>query len=118
MDMPEPIIVIETPSFLRDSKDLLDDDEREALVTFLAYNPKAGDVIVGTGGIRKIRWAREYEGKSGGFRVVYYYYSNEIPLFALNVFTKNEKANLSKAEKNELKKLTTILVDNYKGKKK
>ncbi|MDR2897659.1 MAG: type II toxin-antitoxin system RelE/ParE family toxin [Spirochaetaceae bacterium] len=118
--MVEPIIVIETPSFLRDCKDLLDDDEREALVAFLAYKPKAGDVIVGTGGIRKVRWARESEGKSGGFRVIYYYHSNEIPLFALNVFAKNEKANVTKAERNELKKLSSMLKDTYKpkGKKK
>ncbi|GHV37722.1 hypothetical protein AGMMS49546_06410 [Spirochaetia bacterium] len=60
----EPIAVIETPSFLRDGKKLLDDDEREALVNYLAYNPTAGDLIKGTGGIRKVRWAREDEGKS------------------------------------------------------
>ncbi len=73
-------------------------------------------MIVGTGGIRKFRWARESEGKSGGFRVIYYYHSNEIPLFALNIFAKNEKGNLTKVEKNELKKLTDILRNTYKPK--
>jgi hypothetical protein len=112
----EPVTVIETPSFLRDSKGLLDDDEREALIAYLAYNPRAGSIVVGTGGIRKVRWARENEGKSGGYRVVYFYHSEEVPLFALNVFAKNEKANLTKEERNDLKKLTAVLVKNYGGK--
>jgi hypothetical protein len=116
MNVTEPVTVIETPSFLRDGKKLLDNDEREALVHYLAYNPNAGVLISGTGGIRKIRWAREDEGKSGGFRVIYFFYSENIPLFALNVFAKNEKENISKAERNELKKLTDILLKNYKTK--
>jgi hypothetical protein len=114
----EPVTVIETPSFLRDSKGLLDDDEREALVAYLAYNPKVGRIVVGTGGIRKVRWARESEGKSGGYRVVYFYHSEEAPLFALNVFAKNEKTNLTQEERNDLKKLTAVLVANYRGEKK
>jgi hypothetical protein len=74
--------------------------------------------MVGTGGIRKARWARENEGKSGGYRVVYFYHSKEVPLFALNVFAKNEKANLTKEERNDLKKLTAVLVEIYRGKEK
>jgi hypothetical protein len=114
MSVTEPVTVIETPSFLQDGKKLLDDDEREALVYYLAYNPNAGVLVRGTGGIRKVRWARESEGKSGGFRVIYFFHSAEVPLFALNVFSKNEKENISKAERNELKKLTGTLVENYK----
>jgi hypothetical protein len=114
----EPITVIETPSFLRDSKGLLDDDEREALVGYLAYNPRVGRIVVGTGGIRKVRWARENEGKSGGYRVVYFHHSEEVPLFTLNVFAKNEKMNLTKEERNSLKKLTAVLVENYRRKEK
>jgi hypothetical protein len=114
MSMAEPVTVIETPSFLRDGKKLLDDDEREALINYLAYNPTAGDLVKGTGGIRKVRWAREDGGKSGGYRVIYFFHSDDIPLFALNVFAKNEKANISHDERNELRKLTAILVKNYK----
>ena len=108
-----PVTVIETPSFLRDSKKLLDDDERTALVNHLAYNPLVGNLISGAGGIRKVRWARENEGKSGGFRVIYFYHSENIPLFVLNIFSKNEKASISQAERNELKTLTALLVENY-----
>ena len=68
----------------------------------------------GTGGVRKLRWAKEGGGKSGGVRVIYYYHNEDIPLFMLSLFGKNEKANLSKAECNVLNKLTKILADNYR----
>lgn len=110
-----PITVIETPSFIRDARNVMDDTERQQLISFLAFNPTAGDILEGTGGIRKVRWAREGGGKSGGFRVVYFFHNMDIPLFALNIFAKNEKANVSKAERNELKKMSTLLVDAYKG---
>jgi len=67
----------------------------------------------GTGGIRKLRWAREDTGKSGAYRIIYFFHSEEMPLFALNVFAKNEKANLSNAERNELKQLAGLLVEQY-----
>jgi hypothetical protein len=114
----EPVTVIETPSFLRDAKKVLSDAEREKLVNYLAYNPKAGVLIKGTGGIRKIRWAGKDTGKSGGLRIIYFFQSGEIPLFLLNVFAKNEKENISQADRNELKKLSSILIDSYKNKEK
>jgi hypothetical protein len=107
------LTVVETPSFLRDAKKLLDDEEREAIVNYLSSSPNAGVLIQGTGGIRKIRWAREDSGKSGAYRVVYFFHSTEIPLFLLNIFAKNEKANISQAERNELKRLTGLLVKQY-----
>ena len=113
--MSPPITVIETPSFLRDAKNLLDDAEQEELILFLAYNPTAGNVLKGTGGVRKIRWAREGGGKSGGFRVIYFFHSSEIPLFALAIFAKNEKSNISQLERNTLKGLAAELVNQYKG---
>jgi hypothetical protein len=109
-----PITVIETPSFLRDAKRLMDDEERLEIVSFLAQNPDAGDILKGTGGIRKIRFTREGSGKSGGFRVIYFFHSLDIPLFALNIFAKNEKANVSPAERNALRELSALLVESYK----
>ena len=107
------LTVVETPSFLRDAKKLLNDEEREALVYYLSSSPRAGVLIKGTGGIRKIRWVREGSGKSDAYRVIYFFHSMEIPLFLLNMFAKNEKANISQAERNELKQLTDLLVKQY-----
>ena len=70
----------------------------------------------GTGGIWKLRWATGSKGKSGGVRVIYYYHNESIPLFLLTVFGKSEKANLSKAERNEFAQFTSILAKNYGGK--
>ena len=104
-----PMTVVETPSFLRRAKSLLTEEERLNLVAYLAENPEAGDVMEGTGGVRKVRWTRQGAGKSGGYRIIYYFHSTHIPLFALLIYGKNEKANLSQAEKNEMRKLTAIL---------
>lgn len=67
-------------------------------------------LIAGTGGVRKLRWAREGMGKSGGVRVIYYFHSERLPLYLLTVFGKNEKANLTKAEANALSKLVKLLI--------
>lgn len=103
------ITIVETPSFLKSAKNLLTDEEKDELLFYLAGNPLAGDIMPETGGVRKLRWAREGEGKSGGYRVIYYFHSETIPLFALLIYGKNQKANLTKAEKNTMKKLTAIL---------
>jgi hypothetical protein len=64
----------------------------------------------GTGGIRKLRWGRGAQGKSGGVRVIYYVHSERMPLYLLTLFAKNERANISKAHRNELAGLTELLV--------
>ena len=109
-----PMTTIETPSFLRDAKRLMDEAERLEIISFLARNPDAGDIVQGTGGIRKVRFAREGSGKSGGYRVIYFFHSQDVPLFALNVFAKNEKATISQAERNTLRELSALLVATYK----
>lgn len=80
------------------------------MVDYLAAHPKAGDLIEGTGGVRKLRWSRDGRGKSGGVRVIYYFHSEAMPLYLLTLFAKNERANLSKAECNELGELVEVLV--------
>lgn len=104
-----PITVVETDNFLSKAKRLLDDEEKSQLVNYLAEDPEAGDIIPDTGGIRKVRWARQGGGKSGGYRAVYYYYNETIPLFAISIYAKKEKENLTQAEKNALKKLAALL---------
>jgi hypothetical protein len=79
-------------------------------------HPGAGILIKGTGGIRKLRWARSGRGKSGGVRVVYYFHSHEMPLYLLTLFGKNEKANLSMEEKTYLSRLVRKLVKHWSHK--
>ncbi|MBI9110336.1 MAG: type II toxin-antitoxin system RelE/ParE family toxin [Maridesulfovibrio ferrireducens] len=107
--------VIETPEFIKDVKNSkMSEEEHRELINFLAANPTAGVLMEGTGGIRKVRFATGGRGKSGAFRVVYYYHSTTIPLFALNIFAKKDKANLSQAERNMMKKFVQIIVKSFK----
>ncbi|WP_208022575.1 type II toxin-antitoxin system RelE/ParE family toxin [Desulfonema ishimotonii] len=92
----------------------MDENERNRLIDYLAAHPESGKIMQGTGGIRKIRWARKGKGKSGGVRVIYYFYDGTMPLFLLTVFGKNEKSNLKKSERNELSALTRKIVELYK----
>jgi hypothetical protein len=59
----------------------------------------SGDEIVGAGGVRKVRFAARGKGKSGGVRVIYYFYDRDIPLYALLIYGKNERADLTAAER-------------------
>ncbi len=106
--------VVETPTFLRDSAKALSEEEREEVVSFLAANPESGDIMPETGGGRKLRWKAPGRGKRGGVRVIYYFYNQSLPLFLLNVFAKNDKATLTKTERNEMKSLLPRLVAGYR----
>ena len=107
--MERLITVAETPEYRRRAERLLSSTEQTGVVEYLAANPRRGDLIKGTGGVRKLRWARGGRGKSGGVRVIYYFHSEAMPLYLLTVFGKNEKADLSRAERNELAALTRVL---------
>lgn len=108
------ITIVELPEFIRKSEKLMSSEERDRLLSFLAANPTAGILIQGTGGVRKIRWATGNKGKSGSARVIYFYHDPGMPLFLLTAFSKSERENLSKAERNELAGLTRLLVQNYR----
>lgn len=112
-----PMTVVETQEFLRRAQPLMSDAEREELVAFLAAKPEAGRIVAETGGVRKVRWGLAGRGKRGGARVIYYYHSERLPLFLLTAYPKNEKANLTQAERNAVKRLVRILVAGYPGKK-
>lgn len=110
------ISIVELPEFIKSADRYLSEEQKNDLFYFLASNPKAGNLIQGTGGIRKLRWTSKGKGKSGGSRIIYFYYNDHMPLFLLTIFSKNEKINLSKAERNQLKKLVKELVKNYEDK--
>ena len=113
MPGPAPITVVETPEFAATARKLLSEQERIVLVDYLAHNPTAGDLVPGTGGVRKLRWAIEGRGKRGGARVIYFYHSADIPLFALTVYAKNERADLSQGDRNDFRRLTKVLAESY-----
>lgn len=108
-----PITVVETPEFLSATRKLLTDKERAVLIDYLAQNPAAGDLIQGTGGVRKLRWGLEGRGKRGGARVIYFYHSADLPLFALTAYAKNERADLSQKDRNDFRRLTKLLAETY-----
>lgn len=105
------VTVAELPEYIRCAERLLSEVERKDIIDYLSALPKAGDLMQGTGGVRKLRWARGGKGKSGGVRVIYYFHSDRIPLYLLTMFGKGEKDNLSKAERNELAELVGLLKD-------
>lgn len=106
--------VIEMPEYLSRARRLLSDDERVAIVDSLAANPTAGDLIVGGGGARKLRWAAKGKGKSGGVRVITFFGGMGIPVFLLSVFGKGDKANLTMAERNKLRMMLSTLATEYR----
>lgn len=106
--------VVETKAFAAGARRLLAGDEREALVAWLAANPQAGDIVPGTGGARKVRWAAKGKGKSGGVRSITYFGGDDVPLFLLAIFGKGEKSNLTQAECNELRVILASLADEYR----
>ena len=106
--------VVETPGFIRDASAALTDEERTDMIFFLAANPEAGDIMAETGGGRKLRWKAQGRGKRGGVRVIYYFHNESLPLFLLNVFAKNEQANLTRAERNAMKALLPRLIAGYR----
>jgi mRNA-degrading endonuclease RelE of RelBE toxin-antitoxin system len=86
MSSETPIAIAETAHFAMASRKMLNDTERDELTDFLAWNPVVGDVIAGTGGVRKVRWALKRRGKSGGARVIYYFHDERIPLYLLDIY--------------------------------
>ncbi len=108
--------VAETPTFTRQAERLFSEDEKAELIAFLAENPLAGDVIPETGGVRKVRFAASGRGKSGGARVIYYFFDDTIPLYALLVYPKNEKADLSSDDKRAASALVDAIKAARKGK--
>jgi hypothetical protein len=97
------MIFIETPVFTKRLRDLLDDESYAAFQQDLADSPRMGDVIQGTGGLRKVRVAASGHGKRGGARVIYYHFVSASQIALLLIYPKNEKDDLSAAERKALK---------------
>jgi hypothetical protein len=111
-----PVSVIELRGYRRRAGELLTEAEQEAVIDLVAYEPACGDLIPGTGGLRKVRIGRSGIGKRGGARVVYYYHDQRLPIFLLALYAKNEKGDLTTAEKKEFAALVKEMVTQWQRK--
>src|SRR5215467_11317828 len=99
--------VVETPRYQ-------DDDEQAAIVDLVASDPGRGVVIPGGGSIRKVRVGFGGRGKRGGARVIYLFGGNDVPVFLLAAFAKNEKDDLTSAERGAMAKAVATMLANYR----
>jgi mRNA-degrading endonuclease RelE of RelBE toxin-antitoxin system len=106
--------VVETPPYLADAERLFKINERAAIVDRVAVDPRCGVVIPGSGGIRKLRFGFGGRGKRGGARVIYLFGGDDVPVFLLAAFAKNEKADLTAAERQALSKQVTKMLSDYR----
>jgi len=103
--MVSAMVFVESAVFTRQVRGLLNDEEYAGLQWHLALYPKAGEVIQGTGGLRKVRWAGAGGGKRGGVRVIYFHALSQSQVRLLLIYRKGVKDDLSGAEKKVLRQL-------------
>lgn len=108
------LLVKATPQFVRLANKIMSTEAHQELVDHVASHPEAGQIIVGTGGIRKLRWrtGKDNKGKSGGARILYYYQKDDLILL-ITLFKKAEKENIDAGEKEILKKILPELLRSY-----
>jgi hypothetical protein len=92
----------------------MDEDEILRLTNYLAEHPLAGDLMPGTGGARKLRFAKPHQGKRGSYRVITFFGGHDIPIFLMDVYAKGEKINLSAREREELRKELEAFAEEYR----
>jgi mRNA-degrading endonuclease RelE of RelBE toxin-antitoxin system len=102
------VVFVETPTFTKRVLELMDDERYAALQVFLSKRPAAGDLIRGSGGIRKVRWGGSGRGKRGGVRVIYYWWAAKDRISMLLVYRKNEQDDLSADQLKLLRKALEI----------
>jgi hypothetical protein len=95
----------ETPIFTKLIQKLVNDEEYHLLQLQLSVRPESGDIIKGSGGIRKLRWARSGRGKRGGIRVIYYYITEDNQIYMLYAYPKSNKDDLTADQLKQLKQL-------------
>jgi hypothetical protein len=89
------MIFIETSLFSKLLPEYLTDDEYRALQDYLLKKPDAGDIVRGSGGVRKVRWAPSGRGKSGGIRAIYYWKKSDDEIWMLTLYSKSERATIA-----------------------
>ena len=109
--------VVETPSYLGDAEDLFTVEERKAIVDLIAADPRYGVVIPASHGLRKFRVAFGGRGRRGSARVIYLFGGDDVPVFLLAVFAKNERADLRPPERVALGRMAAEMVLDYRRRK-
>ena len=99
------MVILETTVFTKIVQSLMPDDEYRLLQNRLIETPEAGDLIKGSGGLRKVRWKLEGRGKRGGVRVIYYWAKSDYQIFMLFAYAKNEQEELTREQLSVLKKI-------------
>lgn len=97
-----PVSVLELAGYKRRADELLTEAEQDAVVDLIAFDPTCGDLITGTGDLRKVRVGLGTRGKRGGARVIYYFYNENFPAVLMALFAKNEKGDLTARDKSAL----------------
>ncbi len=105
------MVIKETSVFTKQLKELLDPEPYRLLQLRLAADPQRGKLIPGTGGLRKVRWQGSGRGKRGDVRVIYYWAVRDAVLLMLLVCGKNEREDLTPAQK---KALTALVQEEFK----
>ena len=100
-------LFVELPAFERNRSDYLTDEAFRGLQNAMLKGPEAGDVITGTGGLRKLRYgdATRGKGKRGGLRIIYYWWEPKRQFWLFTLYDKDELVDLSPKEKAVLKTL-------------
>jgi hypothetical protein len=99
------MVIIETPVFTKRVIAILSDEEYRLLQMHLINKPDAGKVIKGSGGLRKLRWSAKGHGKSGGVRIIYYWFAARDTILLLFVYAKNERDDLTPGQLEQLKRV-------------
>lgn len=102
------LTVVESPIFQRLWPRYWDEEERAEFAVFIAVNPDAGSIIRGSGGVRKVRWAREGTGKSGGMRIVYLTRNEAGEVYLLTLYAKSKSENISVDTLKEIRRALEI----------
>ena len=96
------------------SSPLWTEDEKFEFVDFIARNPEAGDLIPGSGGVRKVRWGRRGSGARGGVRIIYFYHDPAMPLYLLMIYAKARRDDLSPDARQTVQGLVARLNEAYR----